>query len=110
MFRYLFFFVSCVSIEFILFIIMLFEFIIEGLYFSEDWEVERRFIVVGVYMFEIEFMLFNRFFEEIELMFFMNFSMIGGGGCWGGGGGWGFFLLVELVIWLYLGDIFICVG
>lgn len=98
------------STELISFTTMLFEFIIEGLYLSEDWEADRRLIAVGVHMSEIELMLSNRFSEEIELMFSMNSSMIGGGGCWGGGGGWGSFLSVELVTWLHPGDISICVG
>lgn len=110
MFRYLFSSASCVSTELISFTTMLFEFIIEGLYLSEDWEADRRLIAVGVHMSDIELMLSNRFSEEIELMFSMNSSMIGGGGCWGGGGGWGSFLSVELVTWLHPGDISICVG
>lgn len=109
-FKYLFSSASCVSTELISFTTMLFEFINEGLYLSEDCEADRRLIAVGVHMSDIELMLSNRFSEEIELMFSMNSSMIGGGGCWGGGGGWGSFLSVELVTWLQPGDISICVG
>lgn len=74
MLRYLFSSASCVSTELISFTTMLFEFIIEGLYLSEDWEADRRLIAVGVHMSDIELMLSNRFSEEIDLRWVFKFS------------------------------------
>ena len=59
---------------------MLFEFISEGLYLTDDCEADLMLIAVGVHTSVMELMLSSKFSEEIELIFSMNSSIIGGGG------------------------------